>query len=822
MIYSLREGGLLLVMSLCLYLLLSLVSFSLHDPGWSHTGKVVELHNLGGRVGAWFADILLYLFGYMAYCLPFIMGYIGWMLLRSQADQAAPSFWFSLRFIGFLLLFVTGAALASMHFIPAQGSVPLGVFAGGLLGDALSEWLVVGVSAVGATLFLLAFFLANISFCFGFSWLKIIDRVGALSLQGIEALQQQVQQKWNEHNEAAEARSEVDSPLVIEASQETPLPVKKRVRQEPLLSDLPSTELARTPPLDQSTTKVPEPEGVVEAEVEGVPPVAEVEVPDETQKQAVVMLAPQEELPEEVLPEQPLPDSAVPKVAKMVVPLPVLESGDDVSLPPLSLLDEAVVETRGYSEETLEEMSRLLELRLADYKVTADVVEVHPGPVITRFELALSPGIKASKVSSLAKDLARSLSISSVRVVESISGKSTIGLEIPNEQREMVRLREIVGSEPYAKSESPLTLALGKGISGQAVVADLAKMPHLLVAGTTGSGKSVAVNAMLISLLYKSSPNDVRMILIDPKMLELNVYEGIPHLLTPVVTDMKEAANALRWSVAEMERRYRLMASLGVRNIVGYNRKVTEAIEAGEPLKDPTYKRSEAFDPAAPIPFLENLPYIVVVVDEFADMMMVVGKKAEELITRIAQKARAAGIHLILATQRPSVDVITGLIKANVPTRIAFQVSSRIDSRTILDQGGAEHLLGHGDMLYLPPGMAHPIRVHGAFVDDHEVHNVVKHLKSMGKANYIDEILQEPISSSASLGSDGEQDELYDQAVAIVTETRNASVSSVQRRLRIGYNRASRLVEEMEASGVVSSNPERGVREVLAPAPPKE
>jgi len=780
--HGLREGGLLLVFTLSLYLFISLISFNVNDPGWSHSGKVVQLFNLGGRVGAWFADIFLYLFGYMAYSLPFVLTYIGWLLLRIKPENEAAELWFSLRFISFLLLFITGSALVSMHFIPASGSLPLGVFAGGLLGDSLSEWLSGGVSTVGATLFLLALFLANITLFLGLSWLRLMDWLGAKTLslalslnQQWEPLQQKIQQKHSK-TDVAEPEKTVGAEPLEEAAKP---PIK--VRREPTLEDVPKVEVVSEQDVHEAVVTPPVPV-----------PVPEEQTPIFVQEPVTV---------------QP----------------PLFETPPDAGLPPLSLLDEAAVESLGYSNETLEQMSRLLELRLADYKVSAKVEEVHPGPVVTRFELSLAAGIKASKVTALAKDLARSLSISSVRVVESITGKSTIGLEVPNEHREMVRLREIVGAECYAKSDSPLTLALGKGISGQPVVADLAKMPHLLVAGTTGSGKSVAVNAMLISLLYKSSPKDVRLILIDPKMLELNVYEGIPHLLTPVVTDMKEAANALRWSVAEMERRYRLMASLGVRNIVGYNRKVSEAIEQDEPLKDPTYKPSEAFDPTAPIPLLEPLPYIVVVVDEFADMMMVVGKKAEELITRIAQKARAAGVHLILATQRPSVDVITGLIKANVPTRIAFQVSSRIDSRTILDQGGAETLLGHGDMLYLPPGTAQPIRVHGAFVDDHEVHAVVKHLKTMGKANYLDEILQEPLADGgASLGSDGEQDELYDQAVAIVTESRNASVSSVQRRLRIGYNRASRLVEEMEASGVVSSTPERGVREVLAPPPPKD
>ena len=501
-----------------------------------------------------------------------------------------------------------------------------------------------------------------------------------------------------------------------------------------------------------------------------------------------------------------------------------LDLGDS-ELPPLSLLDAPVPQSKGFSEHELETLSRLLEEKLAEFRISVEVVAVQPGPVITRFEMQLAPGIKASRITGLSQDLARSLSIVSVRVVEVIPGKSTIGIEIPNDSREIVQLSEMIQSPAYAERDSVLTLSLGKDISGQVVTADLGKMPHLLVAGTTGSGKSVGVNAMLVSLLYKATPNDVRLILIDPKMLELNVYDGIPHLLAPVVTDMNEAANALRWCVGEMERRYALMAELKVRNIAGFNKKVAEAEKNGTPIVDPTYEAEKSLNPTAAPPTLEHMPFIVVVVDEFADMMIQVGKKAEELITRIAQKARASGIHLILATQRPSVNVITGLIKANIPTRIAFQVSQKIDSRTILEQGGAESLLGHGDMLYLPPGAGLPMRVHGAFVDDHEVHNVVAHIKQNGEPNYIEEILNESqvnipgLSGGSADGGSGEQDALYDQAVVIVTESRRASISYVQRRLKIGYNRAATMIEEMEAAGVISAVGSNGTREVLAPPP---
>ena len=505
--------------------------------------------------------------------------------------------------------------------------------------------------------------------------------------------------------------------------------------------------------------------------------------------------------------------------------VPLFESPDSGELPPLSLLDDPPIQPKGYSEESLEGMSRLVELKLKDFGVDVEVKSVHPGPIITRFELDPAPGVKVSQISNLAKDIARSLSVVSVRVVEVIPGKSFVGLEIPNENRELVTLGEILKSRAYDDSSSPLTLALGKDIGGQSVVADLARMPHLLIAGTTGSGKSVAINAMVLSLLYKAQPEQVRLIMIDPKMLELSVYEGIPHLLTPVVTDMSEAANALRWCVAEMDRRYRLMAAMGVRNIGGYNRKIKEAIDSGEPIKDPTFTPPPLEDEDKPVehPTLVPLPYIVVIIDELADMMMIVGKKVEELIARLAQKARASGIHMLLATQRPSVDVITGLIKANVPTRIAFQVSAKVDSRTILDQMGAENLLGHGDMLYLPPGTSMPTRVHGAFVADHEVHTVVRALKKMGSPQYFDEILDGPTSPTPSLvgidkaqpGADAEQDPLYDQAVQVVMDTRKASISGVQRRLKIGYNRAARMVESMEAAGLVGPLQSNGSREIL-------
>ncbi|OJA07188.1 DNA translocase FtsK 4TM domain-containing protein [Halomonas sp. QHL1] len=507
---------------------------------------------------------------------------------------------------------------------------------------------------------------------------------------------------------------------------------------------------------------------------------------------------------------------------------PAFETMDEPEgdVPSLQLLTPAEPHQPNYSDEQLADMAELLEVRLREYGVKAEVVDTWPGPVITRFEIKPAAGVKVSKISNLAKDLARSLMVKSVRVVEVIPGRPTVGIEIPNPNRAMIRLREVIDSDRYQQETSPLTMALGQDIGGSPVVANLGKMPHLLVAGTTGSGKSVGVNAMLISMLLKAKPSELKLIMVDPKMLELSVYDGIPHLLAPVVTDMKEAANSLRWCVAEMERRYKLMAAMGVRNIAGFNGRLDEAERAGAQVADPLWE-PQPWEVHQPHPVLEKLPYIVVVIDEFADMFMIVGKKVEELIARLAQKARAAGIHLILATQRPSVDVVTGLIKANIPSRMAFQVSSRIDSRTILDQGGAESLLGHGDMLYLPAGSGPPNRIHGAFVDDDEVHRVVDDWKRRGAPEYIEEILSGGVSADALTGleaeggdgDDAEQDALYDEAVQFVTETRKASISAVQRRFKIGYNRAARLVEAMEGAGVVTSMGSNGAREVLAPPP---
>ncbi|HFX7257699.1 TPA: DNA translocase FtsK, partial [Salmonella enterica] len=550
--------------------------------------------------------------------------------------------------------------------------------------------------------------------------------------------------------------------------------------------------------------------------------------PQYQQPQQPVAPQPQYQQPQQLVAPQPQyqqPQQPTAPQDSLIHPL-LMRNGDSrplqrptTPLPSLDLLTPPPSEVEPVDTFALEQMARLVEARLADFRIKADVVNYSPGPVITRFELNLAPGVKAARISNLSRDLARSLSTVAVRVVEVIPGKPYVGLELPNKKRQTVYLREVLDNAKFRENPSPLTVVLGKDIAGDPVVADLAKMPHLLVAGTTGSGKSVGVNAMILSMLYKAQPEDVRFIMIDPKMLELSVYEGIPHLLTEVVTDMKDAANALRWSVNEMERRYKLMSALGVRNLAGYNEKIAEAARMGRPIPDPYWKPGDSMDVQHPV--LEKLPYIVVLVDEFADLMMTVGKKVEELIARLAQKARAAGIHLVLATQRPSVDVITGLIKANIPTRIAFTVSSKIDSRTILDQGGAESLLGMGDMLYSGPNSTMPVRVHGAFVRDQEVHAVVQDWKARGRPQYVDGITSDSESEGGGGGFDGgeELDALFDQAVNFVTQKRKASISGVQRQFRIGYNRAARIIEQMEAQGIVSAQGHNGNREVLAPPP---
>ncbi|GAA0344883.1 hypothetical protein GCM10009092_06690 [Bowmanella denitrificans] len=780
--------GMIVCSMFALYLLLALASFDPADPSWSQAGFRDDVQNAAGAIGAWFADILLNSFGYIAYVFPFGIALLGWFLFQQTKNLLELDYLtIGLRLIGFILSIVGATALFSLN------ADDIYVFsAGGFVGDAISGRLLPYFNLAGTTLLLLCFLCTGLTLMTGISWLLLIDHLGDWAISGV---------KWLGR-----------LPSILQGMQVPTLPKRKHNDNDMVeMADKPKSESVaeETPPW--GATPVPRREPVIE-------PVFSLDNDEDFDMGEVPLFDEPAPAPKPA-PVKTKGDKAKPKTLAELEE----EFAVEGERPSFMLLDRPDKVKNPISPEELEAASRLVEAKLQNFSIEAKVVGVYPGPVITRFELDLAPGVKVAKISSLAKDLARELSAISVRVVEVIPGKSVIGLELPNKHREMVRLSEVIECDVFQNSTSNLTMVLGKDIAGKPVVVDLAKMPHLLVAGTTGSGKSVGVNVMILSLLYKSSPEDVRMIMIDPKMLELSVYEGIPHLLAEVVTDMKEAANALRWCVGEMERRYRLMSALGVRNLKGYNTKIADAIEAGEPIKDPLWKPEQSMEPEAPD--LEKLPSIVVVVDEFADMMMIVGKKVEELIARIAQKARAAGIHLVLATQRPSVDVITGLIKANIPTRIAFQVSSKIDSRTILDQQGAEALLGQGDMLYLPPGTGVPTRVHGAFVDDHEVHAVVADWKKRGKPNYIDEILSGEGSTEVLLpgeqaeGEDAESDPLYDDAVSFVTQSRRASVSSVQRQFRIGYNRAARIVEQMEMSGVVSAQGHNGNREVLAPPP---
>jgi DNA segregation ATPase FtsK/SpoIIIE, S-DNA-T family len=754
-----REGTLLAAFLLGIVLLVALLSYSPDDPGFTTTGTGAPVSNAVGNMGAWLSDVLLHLFGYFAYVFPFALGVQIYRLFRhSQSDRLLSWPMVAIKAIGIVLLVTGACTLATLHFhMPSGSSWP----AGGLIGAAMADASVPVLAMLGSTMVYIALFLFGLTITFGISWLQVVDRTGYWSLHGA-ARALEAYKVWQEKRlEAGKVRDAVER--------------RKRAMDVRLEKD--------------KTRNPPKIEPVLSA-----PPVRSQRVEKERQTRLFSDTAPGE-------------------------------------LPPIGLLDEnKTLGQKGYSTESLEAMSRLLELKLQDFGIEVEVTSVHPGPVITRFEVQPAPGIKASRITSLGRDLARSLAVVSVRVVEVIPGKTVIGIEIPNEHREMIMLSQVLASQDFDKAPSSLSMALGHDIVGKPVIVDLAKMPHLLVAGTTGSGKSVGINAMILSLLYKSTPEHVRMIMIDPKMLELSVYDGIPHLLTPVVTDMKDAANALRWSVAEMERRYKLMSALGVRNLAGYNKKVQDAIKAGEPIADPIWRPDPmVLQDNQQAPLLEQLPTIVVIVDELADMMMVVGKKVEELIARIAQKARAAGIHLILATQRPSVDVLTGLIKANIPTRLSFMVQSKVDSRTILGEGGAEQLLGNGDMLLLPPGGGLARRVHGAFVSDEEVHRVVADWKARGEPVYIDEITQGVEDRDMNMGfstageSEGAEgdDALYDEAVAFVTESRKASISAVQRKLRIGYNRAARMIEAMEAAGVVSEMGSNGSREVLAPPPPR-
>lgn len=728
--------GALAVLALAAFLF----TYNRADPGFSHVSAAATIHNAGGRIGAWLADLLKLIFGLSAWI--WVAAGAAWVvrgfrrLHAPYADRGLPDW---AQALGLLLLIGAATALEALRLQGLASVLPgaSGGIVGGLIGPALAA--VLGYTA--ASVLLIALIAIGASLFFDFSWLAVSERVGTLIEQAVLRMRQ---------------RREAEEDRVIGQQ----------------------AAMQREAALEEERERV-------------------------------------EEAPT-VLIERPAPRVAPSERKQKERQVPLFADMGDSKLPALDLLDEPPPTVETVSTDTLEFTSRLIEKKLKDFGVEVTVVAAYPGPVITRYEIEPATGVKGSQIVNLAKDLARALSLVSIRVVETIPGKNLMGLELPNARRQTVKLSEILGSQVYNENHSLVTLGLGKDIAGKPMVVDLARMPHLLVAGTTGSGKSVGINAMILSILYKADPSQVRMILVDPKMLELSVYEGIPHLLAPVVTDMREAGHALNWCVHEMDRRYKLMSKLGVRSLAGYNQKIADAEARGEKIGNPFSLTPEAPEPLGP------LPMIVVVIDELADLMMVTGKKVEELIARIAQKARAAGMHLILATQRPSVDVITGLIKANIPARISFQVSSRVDSRTILDQQGAEALLGQGDMLYLAAGTGLPIRIHGAFVSDDEVHRVVERLKSSGAPQYVEGILEAPEAALEGEGGaagqgGGEADPLYDQAVEVVLKNRRASISLVQRHLRIGYNRAARLLEDMEKAGLVSSMQSNGNREILVP-----
>ncbi len=766
----LQEARWLLLGVLALYVAMILFGYSKADPGWSHAVQVDQVANPGGRFGAWLSDLLLYLFGFSAWWWVAFLGLglaVGFRRLQKRFGADHRSI--LVVVLGFVTVLLASSGLEAMRFYSMKATLPLEP--GGLIGIELGNVVFQYLGFTGGTLLLLGLLAGGLSLFSGVSWVEASELLG-IGLEKLWSFGTRGVQTWEDRRVGREVAEKREAIVETKRKKEEAVASTFAERVEPGFTDSPAADA------DEPAVVAPRPKAV---RIE--PAVVEVEKSVRAEKERQV---------------------------------PLFSEMRDGPLPPLALLDEPSHDVEPPSPETLEFTSRLIERKLADFGVDVKVLAAYPGPVITRFEIEPAVGVKGSQVVNLVKDLARALSVMSIRVVETVPGKACMALELPNPRRQTVRLTEILGSRAYHDMHSPLTVALGKDIGGQPVVADIAKTPHLLVAGTTGSGKSVGINAMILSLLYKSEPSDVRLILVDPKMLELSIYEGIPHLLAQVVTDMKHAANALNWCVAEMEKRYKLMSALGVRNLAGYNKAVAEAAKAEKPLTNPF-----SITPDSPEP-LEKLPYIVVVIDELADLMMVVGKKIEELIARLAQKARAAGIHLILATQRPSVDVITGLIKANIPTRMAFQVSSKIDSRTILDQMGAETLLGMGDMLYLAPGTGLPTRVHGAFVADHEVHKVVEFLKATGPAEYVDGILagaeEEGGDLMAGEGGEGsEADPLYDQAVEIVIKTRRPSISLVQRHLRIGYNRAARLIEQMERSGLVTPMGTNGNREVVTP-----
>ncbi len=853
---SLRQTSIFILTGITAVILLALITYNPADPGLFHFDSDAVIQNKAGAAGAYLADVLIGFFGYLAYLIPISFIISAFLIFRSSKDNH-NGINLGITLFGVFMALIAGCGLATLLW-PASYLVQT---SGGLLGHGIARMFVRLLGDIGATMILFSGFIAGITLFADIQWLKLIDKIGEAIISAIElftgsngvgpqqsfetsagslpveTLEQQSILEPKEEKSLSNNTSMFGAVaaglsgifLLKKSSKKNEEGFQKPMfdaldegmarnssRQDPVLGipDFAARDVGTHEDNQQTNVAVKGLDDVITATRAAIPTskklVEKLKIKSQPSKSAKK---------KEVVPAQTHQSDKKPAT------LGAMSLDKALTLPPVSLLNPPPADQGHFSKEELEVHAHNIVETLESFNIRGVQIDsYYPGPIITRFELLLPPGTKVSRITGLAQDMARNMCVSSIRVVEVIPGKTTIGIEVPNEKRDLVSISEILDSNVFRDSKSPLTMVLGKTIEGNPAVADLGRMPHLLIAGTTGSGKSVGVNAMLISLLYKATPEEVKLILIDPKMLELSIYEGIPHLLTPVVTDMKDASNGLRWAVGEMERRYALMSHMKVRGIAGYNEKVKAAIDKGEPITDPTFDPTLHVDVRPKI--LEPLPYIVIVIDEFADMMMVVGKKVEELIARLAQKARASGIHLILATQRPSVDVITGLIKANIPTRIAFQVSTKIDSRTILDQGGAETLLGHGDMLYLPPGTGLSQRVHGAFVADQEVEDVVNYLKLQGEPEYLADVIDDTGSSDAIPGleplEDTESDALYDQAVAIVTESRRASISYVQRRLKVGYNRAASMVEDMERAGVVSAVQSNGTREVLAPEPVKD
>jgi len=844
---SLKQTSIFILTGITAVILLALVTYNPADPGLFHFDSNAVIQNKAGAAGAYLADVLIGFFGYLAYLIPISFIISAFLIFRSSKDNH-NGINLGITLFGVFLALIAGCGLATLLW-PASYLIQT---SGGLLGHGIARMFVRMLGDIGATMILFSGFIAGITLFADIQWLKLIDKIGEAIISTVElftgsngvgsqqsfetsagslpveTLEQQTEKQASNNTSIFGAvTAGISGMFLLKKSSkqngegfQRPMfdalddgMARNSTRQDPVLGvpDFAARDVGTYEDNQQTDVSVKGLDDVITATRAAMP----------TPKKIVEKLKARSQ-PSPATPKKEVEQAQTPQSDK---PSRTMSLDKALTLPPVSLLNPPPNNQGNFSKEALEIHAHNIVETLESFNIRGVQIDsYYPGPIITRFELLLPPGTKVSRITSLAQDMARNMCVSSIRVVEVIPGKTTIGIEVPNEKRDLVSISEILDSNVFREAKSPLTMVLGKTIEGNPAVADLGRMPHLLIAGTTGSGKSVGVNAMLISLLYKATPDEVRLILIDPKMLELSIYEGIPHLLTPVVTDMKDASNGLRWAVGEMERRYALMSHMKVRGIAGYNEKVKAAIDKGEPIMDPTFDPTLHVDVRPKI--LEPLPYIVIVIDEFADMIMVVGKKVEELIARLAQKARASGIHLILATQRPSVDVITGLIKANIPTRIAFQVSTKIDSRTILDQGGAETLLGHGDMLYLPPGTGLPQRVHGAFVADQEVEDVVNYLKLQGEPEYLTDVIEDTGSSDAIPGleplEDTESDALYDQAVAVVTESRRASISYVQRRLKVGYNRAASMIEDMERAGVVSAVQSNGTREVLAPEPVKD